>query len=461
MVLGSLVFCATATATASWQRPVALATVPWGEGVEQPLIARDDRGDAVAAWTQGYYEHQALRVATRRAGGSWGPLRSLAPAAKSNEVPALAMDSRGVGTIVWTHWIHTGRREEQYIELSSHSRGRWSAPVGIARGEARATLALDAAGGADVLTSGYASPVGVRPTRDQLLLSLRSPRGSLRGPFSLPVPFDSSGEPAPVLALDQSGGATIAWVGSSGSTERVAVLELDRDGRIVGPVQLMSHARPWPRGCSLGVIRLGVNRRGDAIVGWGQQAPESSRVVCGPAEVAVRRAGRPFGRPLALTGPNGNGDFPSVAIDGNGTATVLYGDDGGGRSEVDEIRHAAGGDWTSAQRVSPPTATTAERPTVALGARGQLVALWEEFLPPGATEGQYVAVEASSSSDGRTWTAPTQLSPAGMDCREPELAMAAGGGATAIWRDEGEYRLDAHGETIDEPTRVEVADYSS
>jgi hypothetical protein len=460
VLLGSLVFCATATA--SWQRPVVLATVPWGEAVEQPLIAREDRGEAVAAWTQGYYEHQALRVATQGAGGSWGPPRSLAPVAKSNEVPALAMDSRGVGMIVWTHWIHTGSREEQYIELASHSRGRWSAPVRIARGEARATLALDAAGDADVLTSGYASAVGARPNRDQLLLSLRSPSGRLHGPLSLPVPFDDSGEPAPVLALDGSGRATVAWVDASGSTERVAVLELDRDGRIVRPVQLMSRARPWSRGCSVGAIRLRVNRRGDAIVAWEQQAPESSRVVCGSAEVAVRRAGRPFGRPRALAGPSGDGHFPGVAIDGNGTATVLYeADVGGGRTEVDELRHAAGGDWTSPLKVSPPAATTAGGPVLALGARGQLVALWEEFLPAGVTEGQYVAVEASSSRDGRTWTAPTQLSPAGMDCREPELAMAAGGSATAIWRNEGEHRLDAHGETINEPTRVEVADYSS
>jgi hypothetical protein len=459
MVLGLLVFCATATA--SWHRPTVLETVPWGAGVEQPLIARDDRGGAVAAWTQGYYEHQALRVATQSAGGPWGLPRSLAPAAKSNEVPALAMDSRGVGMVVWTHWIHTGSREEQYIELASHSRGRWSAPVRIARGEAQATLALDEAGRADVLTSGYASAVGVRPNRDQLLLSLRSPRGSLRGPLSLPVPFDGAGEPAPVLALDGSGGATVAWVDSSGSNERVAILELDRDGRIVRPMQLMSRARPWSRGCSVGAIRLGVNLRGDAIVAWEQKAPDSSPVVCGSAEVAVRRAGGQFGRPLALAGPNGDGDFPRVAIDSNGTATVLYEDNvGGSRSEVDALRHAAGGGWASPQRVSPPAATTAGGPTVALGAHGRLIALWEEFLPAGATEGQYVAVEASSSSDGRAWSAPTQLSPAGMTCRGPELAAAADGSATAIWRNEGESRLDAHGESINEPTRVEVADYS-
>lgn len=98
VVLGSLVSCATATA--SWQRPVVLATVPWGPFVEHPLIARDDRGNTVAACTQGSTE---LRVDTRSAGGLWGPPRSLAPAGKGNESPALAITSRGVGMIVWTH----------------------------------------------------------------------------------------------------------------------------------------------------------------------------------------------------------------------------------------------------------------------------------------------------------------------------------------------------------------------
>lgn len=459
VVLGSLVFCAPTMA--SWQRPVVLASVPWGATVEQPLIARDDRGTAVAAWTQGSSEHETLRVATRSAGGSWGSPRSLAPAAKSNEGPALAMDSRGVGIIVWTNWIHTGLGEEQYIDLASYSRGRWSAPVRVARGEAQVTLALDAAGSADVLTSGYASAVGGRPSGDQLLLSLRSPGGKLRGPLSLPVTSDGLGEPAPVLALDGSGGAIVAWVDSRGNKERVAVLELNRDGGIVRPVQFMSPARPWPRGCSVGAIRLGVSRRGDAILAWDQQAPDSSDVVCGSAEVAVRRGGRRFGRPIALAGPNGDGDSPSVTIDGNGTATVLYADRAsGGRSQIDELRQATDSGWTSPQRVSPSAATTAEGPTVALGAHGQLVALWEEFLPVGAAEGQYVAVEASSSSDGTAWAAPTQLSPAGMDCRGAGLA-ATGGSATAIWDNDGEIRLDAHGETVDEPTRVEAAYYSS
>jgi hypothetical protein len=371
------------------------------------------------------------------------------------------MDSQGVAILVWTHWIHTGSREEKYILLASHSHGRWSAPVRIARGEARAALALDAAGRADVLTSGYASALGERLARDQLLLTLRSLGGSLRGPLSLPVRFDDSGDPAPVMALDGSGGATVAWVDPSGSGERVAVLELDRNGRIVRPEQLMSPARHWPRGCSIGAIRLGVNQRGDAIVAWEQQAPESSRVVCGSAEVAVRRAGGRFGRSFPLAGTDGAADSPSVAIDGGGTTTALYEDDVGGRSEIDERRHAAEGGWTSPRRVSPLAATTAAGPRVALGARGELMALWEEFLPAGATEGQYVAVQASFSGDGSTWTVPNQPSPTGMDCREPELATTPGGSATAIWRNEGKTRLDAHGEMVDEPTRVEAADYPS
>jgi hypothetical protein len=82
--------------------------------------------------------------------------------------------------------------------------------------------------------------------------------------------------------------------------------------------------------------------------------------------------------------------------------------------------------WLPAQIVSG-SSTVVSRPKVAMDARGDAVAIWNQ-AEPGAER-----VEAATRPPGGAWSAPVKISPAGLETVEPRVAMAASGEAIVSW----------------------------
>src|SRR5439155_27304577 len=103
--------------------------------------------------------------------------------------------------------------------------------------------------------------------------------------------------------------STLAGVAGFG---RGRVLRVTVEQRRTNPLLprafvLRSNGRVVARGPQMLRVTLGANARGDAAIAWWERTNRFSRLF-----VAVRRAGRPFGRPVRLA-PRGFGDV-AVAI---------------------------------------------------------------------------------------------------------------------------------------------------
>src|SRR5437867_12277964 len=91
-----LLFPITATASPAFQRPLVVGAA----GEEQPAIAVDRDGNALAAWVE---RPGAIVAAFRPAGGSFGPPERIGSFGGYYQVggPIVAFDSAGNASIAW------------------------------------------------------------------------------------------------------------------------------------------------------------------------------------------------------------------------------------------------------------------------------------------------------------------------------------------------------------------------
>ena len=73
-----------------------------GENAEDPAIAIDPAGAAVALWSRSDGSPSVIQSRIRPAGGGWEPVVRLSEVGQSSNVPQLAFDAEGNGVSVWT-----------------------------------------------------------------------------------------------------------------------------------------------------------------------------------------------------------------------------------------------------------------------------------------------------------------------------------------------------------------------
>jgi hypothetical protein len=250
------------------------------------------------------------------------------------------------------------------------------------------------------------------------------------------------------FAIDARGEAIIAW---QNVEESVSVLVLAPNGSPERPAQILPRARRRVRGCILFGVQLATDARGDAVVGWGETLPaEESYRNCGPAEAATRSAGAPFSRPIAL--PRASSEYPEVAVDSGGTATVLFSDETGTTSSgVEASSHPLRGGWGPAQRLAPSTGSPGEA-RIAADGQGGLLAVWIMTKPPSSGTPPRETLEASARPPGMPWQPPSSTM-LRADATDLAVAQPANGRATAVWVNQDVLNQ--------KPSFLESADYVS
>jgi hypothetical protein len=175
---------------------------------------------------------------------------------------------------------------------------------------------------------------------------------------------------------------------------------------------------------------------------------EESYRNCGPAEAATRSAGAPFSRPIAL--PRASSEYPEVAVDSGGTATVLFSDETGTTSSgVEASSHPLRGHWGPAQRLAPSTGSPGEA-RIAADGQGGLLAVWMTTKHPSSGTPQRETLEASARPAGMPWQPPSSVL-LRASAQNLAVALAPNGRATAAWVNE-----DVLNQT---PSFLESADY--
>ena len=233
------------------------------------------------------------------------------------------------------------------------------------------------------------------------------------------------------VAVAPDGRAVAVWTRSKRRHNQDTLMAASRSARggWSDPIVLAPEARghEFPS--------VAFDAKGAATVVW-QDYGERGRV-----SVESRRITRTgsLTRTVRLGRMDGGGGLPSLAVDPVGNATVAWSKQDGTRAWVEVVRRPAGGSWTDPKRLSPRDGDVG-LPTVAASSGGTVV-VW----PGAASYGRPARVWAARRAEG--WQDPEPVSARG-SVFGAEAAVAETGAILATWS-----RYPADG-----PARVEVAE---
>jgi PKD domain-containing protein len=324
--------------------------------------------------------------------------------------PEVAVDQAGNAVAIWER--HVGG--EEIVEATERpAGGDWSEPQVLSLpGEEgqRSQVAIDASGTAiAVWITGESST-------DYVVRSAARPPG---GEWSEPEDVSDAISEAvtPQLALDAGSEAVAVWTAfdagdrilqgavRSANGEWSEPDDLSDAGQFVTPLEAPDAA---------------IDAAGNAIAVW---TLEGGNYV---VQAAVRPAGGDWEEPDDLSGVGEDAREPVVAMSPAGDAIAAW-----THFDSSDIVQAAvrpaGGDWAGADDLSAPGQDAGE-PDVAIDETGGAVAAWHRL------NGSDFVVQAAVRPAGGDWTGADDLSNAGQDATEPDVAMNVTTGAVAMWR---------------------------
>ena len=235
------------------------------------------------------------------------------------------------------------------------------------------------------------------------------------------------------IAFDANGNAIAVWQMRDGATARFKLMS---DRYVVGSGW---HPQGLPTTIATGSSgldhRLAVGASGVAVVVWEQTGP-------GPYEIFTSRfAGSSWSTPARVQSSTQRGaafvqeEKPSVALDGNGNAVVVWREfDAAGVSSIWARRYAAGVGGTAGRIDDSSTYTTGGFVQIAMDAAGNAMAVWNQ--------GRYTWANRCAAGSG--WAGATQIdsTAAGGGSVAPQVAVDGSGNAIAVWPQYGVSRAD-------------------
>ena len=420
-VVGALMLTLAAPAHgAGWLKPHTLTEA---DGVD-PKVGVFADGEALVVW--GPHGPSSAEVGARGVEASFGDLQSgfaepQLVGGPGSIIPELARSSSGHTAL----GVHAGGAVEVRVR-----------PPGGAFGPANRipthvnTLAVDGHGNASSIAMGFAHPIGSESLPPMKLRVVTTMADGSPGPArDVATHADVWG---PSIAADERGRVTVAWVGwepgQRPQERRVYVVAAEPGEPFGAPVAVSAADNS-----TTGQTRTLANARGDTLVLWTRNArPGSSERIAG----AYRPAGGSFGSPDTVPVPNERSDGlyrwdaalgpegealvawdnhrsmsmsyrppagpfeaahpatpyppcceefsltwdppwfhePSVAIDAAGNGMVAYATRHKGKSRIEMVRRARGGEFVPPQAVD--AGTHAFTPDIVIGDDGRALVAW-------------------------------------------------------------------------------------
>ena len=351
--------CRYRPAAGKWTAPQALSAPAKHVASPQVSVAGDD---FVAAWARFDGKNLIAQTAARDPKtGAWSTPTSLSPKGKDAQVPQIAVNAGGDAVSVWASVSLPGWT----IQAAYRPAGRsWQRAVSLDPPQADTEapdVVIDSTG---VATAVWGSSSG---SGWRVKAASRQSDGTWTKALTLSGPDPNP--PPPQLALEGSGDVTAVWSRSVGSG---SILELSRKSAATGtwsPAQRLSTGA-----ANAEAPRIATDARGDGVIVWAGSKQSGLTVMA-----AVRRPGKPWGKPTALLSSGSGPVAPQVALDGEGAALVVWTQSVGGFSRVQAVRVAATSVyWSGARNLSKPgsDALTAQ---VALDPGGDGAVAWARY----------------------------------------------------------------------------------
>lgn len=204
----TLIGAASRPASGKWQKPVILSAPT--ENANEPRVAVDAQGDAVAVWERPTGGKEIIEAAAKPApSATWGKPVALTNPAIVIE-PAnqqVAIDAKGEAVVTWS-WLIGGIHDVVEATEGRTSSSVWQAPVALSAPGADVEEAPQVA----VNDAGNATVIWERSNGTNEIIEAASGRAA-SGSWQTPVPLSAAGKEAgePQVALDGQSNAAAVW----------------------------------------------------------------------------------------------------------------------------------------------------------------------------------------------------------------------------------------------------------
>lgn len=168
--------------------------------------------------------------------------------------------------------------------------------------------------------------------------------------------------------------------------------------------------------------RVAVAADGGTSVVW-RRFDGTSNIV----QAATRPPGGSFGPPVNLSAAGQNAVDPQVAAAPDGVTTAVWQRYDGSKNIIQAAIQPPGGSFGTPVNLSAP-GQNADQPQVAVAPDGTTTAVWQRI-----GGGNYI-VQASTRPPGGTFGTPVNLSAAGQNAANPQVAAGPDGTTTAVWQ---------------------------
>jgi hypothetical protein len=221
---------ATGLPGGAWSGQVDLSTSGRND---QPQIAVDPRGDAVAVWRHSEGGPTLIQSAVRPSGGAWEPALPVSPSSGTAERPQVALDATGRAVAVWRRDDGAG----YLVESAQRPAGSWLPPVPLSAsgGNAEAPqVAVDVAGDAVAIWSRSSEKGGLSSTVIQA--TVQSAGGAWQSPLDV-SPAEELAE-GPQVGFDAAGNAVAVWASANANPSVVHTASRPPGGAWTPPLEL-------------------------------------------------------------------------------------------------------------------------------------------------------------------------------------------------------------------------------
>jgi hypothetical protein len=362
--------------TGTWGPPVKLAPNEWGQR-EEPELAMNEAGEAVAVWKQ--FEQSTIVAKVRTPSGEWGPRETLSPEGSPYGEIDVAVGPAGEAVAVWSQIPRFGSNSEYRIESSFRPPGgHWEPAVTLSDPEHESyspQVAIAPTGRIAVAFYGYLDSPETHPT-----VQVTEKQG---GQWSPPQAISGTANAAFPKVEASTAGTTVVWQSLEVESEERWIEAASRttSGKWGHPVELSGPESFEPE--------IGADAAGTAVAIWNSFYGKEGDYV----EGSTLPVGGHWSGPTAISGRVWLGEFGgarlAVAPNGQTLATWSVWREPERRVEQRLVEAASGreGEWEEPTTLSAAGAW-AVRPAVALDDQGDGAVAWWAANPslPQATE---------------------------------------------------------------------------
>ncbi len=421
--VASAVAVLTVSAAISGWGTAQLIETENGGGAIGPQVAVNPDGHAIAVWWQSAGAVTSAYANRYTPASGWGSAQRISDGnpAEVAQQPQVAIDAAGNAIAVWEQSSSTSASNiwaNRYVAGSG-----WGDAAMIESGAGHAgspQVAVGAAGHAIAVWWQYGGA-----QRD--LVSSHFVPGVGWGAEGV-IETDAVGDcAAPRIAVDGGGNAIAIWpravdaggfnyVHSVWANRYVAGTGWGTAGPVSGSP--INDANPVPQ--------VTFDPSGNAIAVWEQFN------VSGFGEIwsAYLGAGGSWGAPaLVETEGSLSARDPQVAFDRLGNAIAVWKQSDGLRDNVKSSRFTTAGGWGPAVLIETNDAGSVFEPNIVIDANGTATAVWSHRNVAGFT----FDIWATRFTSGTGWGAPLKINRAGEPARTPQLGVDASGQVIVVW----------------------------